>query len=72
MIYDPMADRYFVADFAFTNLNDGRLLRVHRGLEDERPGHRRLVASTPCALMTPLTRGSRTIRRWASGRTAST
>ena len=43
VLYDPQADRWILTDFALTHDN-GALLRVHRRLQDRRPGRRRLVA----------------------------
>ena len=47
VLYDSFEDRWFITDFAFTldgagNVNPPGVVPVLRGLEDRRPGHRRL------------------------------
>ena len=70
--YDPIGDRWFVADFAFA------ATAARRRSTSASPSRRRATpspaagTSTRSAPTTRRIRGSRTTRRWASGPTAST
>ena len=72
VIYDPMGDRWIVADFAFTG--NGTTAPYYECIAVSKTSDPVAAAgtSTPFAPTTQLIRGSRTTRRWGSGRTACT